>query len=236
MKNTQINRAARLLIIKSKDYILNSSFLFIFFVVYGISLKAGFFDKLSEDLLLMFLWALIFGIGIIISNSMIVDITFKDKLKKRLEFFLANGINPKKYIQAYSIEMWRLSSIIPYLIFLLTYFIYNFSIDLKWILLLFISTIGLNYFIILSLNLLALDRSNYKLFKMILFSITTVIIYMLGNFSKQILIFLSNKNINLIFLLIKINLSLILAIGILSFIKLNKISKEKIITKEGRWT
>lgn len=109
------------------------------------------------------------GISLIMSNSMVVNLTVRDKLNKRIEFILASGINIKDVIKAYAIEMWRLSSIVPFLLFFLTYVLVDFKIEFEWIVGIFVTMMGMTYFEILFFNLISLSQKNFKFFKNIVF-------------------------------------------------------------------
>lgn len=167
---------------------------------------------------------------------MVVNLTVKDKLNKRTEFILASGTDIKNIIKAYGLEMWRISSIIPFFLFFSTYVFYNFGQDFKWIVGVYLSTILMLYFEIIFLNIFALGRKNFKFFKNLVFFGTTITIYMVGSFSSKILILLDKYNLNLAYILIGINIFLILIFGISSFINLARMNNESVINREGTWS
>ncbi|WP_257005708.1 beta-carotene 15,15'-monooxygenase [Anaerococcus prevotii] len=182
------------------------------------------------------LYVLMLGISLIMSNSMVVNLTVKDKLNKRIEFILASGINIKDVIKAYAIEMWRLSSIVPFLLFFLTYVLVDFKIEFKWIVGIFVTMIGMTYFEILFFNLISLSQKNFKFFKNIVFFGTTILIYMIGTFSEKILSLIERYNLNLIYIILGINIGLGLIFAVFSMKDLSKINNESIINKEGSWS
>ena len=53
----------------------------------------------GEDYLVLMLYAVIFGLTSLQSGAMIVDLTAKDKLSRRIEFFAASGIAVKEIIK-----------------------------------------------------------------------------------------------------------------------------------------
>ena len=194
------------------------------------------FDSRGNDYIVLMLYVLMLGISLIMSNSMVVNLTVKDKLNKRIEFILASGINIKDVIKAYAIEMWRLSSIVPFLLFFLTYVLVDFKIEFKWIVGIFVTMIGMTYFEILFFNLISLSQKNFKFFKNIIFFGTTILIYMIGTFSEKILSLIERYNLNLIYIILGINLGLGLIFAIFSMKDLSKMNNESVINKEGSWS
>lgn len=57
------------------------------------------------------------------------SLTVKDKMSKRMEFFLASGIDLKFIIKAYTIQILKASIIIPFIIFVLGYYLIDFKIS-----------------------------------------------------------------------------------------------------------
>lgn len=237
MKNKMnINRACRYYLSKDKDFILNLLLFTLISLGFIFLLYKGMFDSRGNDYIILMLYVLMLGISLIMSNSMVVNLTVKDKLNKRIEFILASGINIKDVIKAYAIEMWRLSSIVPFLLFFLTYVIVDFKIEFKWIVGIFVTMIGMTYFEILFFNLISLSQKNFKFFKNIVFFGTTILIYMIGTFSEKILSLIERYNLNLIYIILGINIGLGLIFAVFSMKDLSKINNESIINKEGSWS
>lgn len=231
-----INRACRYYLSKDKDFILNL-FLFTFISLgFIFLLYKGTLNSRGNDYIVLMLYVLMLGISLIMSNSMVVNLTVKDKLNKRIEFILASGINIKDVIKAYGVEMWRLSSIIPFLLFFLTYVLVDFKIEFKWIVGIFVTMIGMTYFEILFFNLISLSQRNFKFFKNIVFFGTTILIYMIGTFSGKILSLIERYNLNLIYIILGINIGLGLIFAIFSMKNLFKMNNESVINKEGSWS
>ncbi len=199
-------------------------------------LYKGMFDSRGNDYIVLMLYVLMLGISLIMSNSMVVNLTVKDKLNKSIEFILASGINIKDVIKAYVIEMWRLSSIVPFLLFFLTYVLVDFKIEFKWIVGIFVTMIGMTYFEILFFNLISLSQKNFKFFKNIVFFGTTILIYMIGTFSGKILSLIEKYNLNLIYIILGINIGLALIFAIFSMKDLSKMNNEAVLNKEGSWS
>ena len=237
MKNKMnINRACRYYLSKDKDFILNLLLFTLISLGFIFLLYKGMFDSRGNDYIILMLYVLMLGISLIMSNSMVVNLTVKDKLNKRIEFILASGINIKDVIKAYAIEMWRLSSIVPFLLFFLTYVLVDFKIEFKWIVGIFVTMIGMTYFEILFFNLISLSQKNFKFFKNIVFFGTTILIYMIGTFSEKILSLIEKYNLNLIYIILGINIGLGLIFAIFSVKDLSKMNNESVINKEGSWS
>ena len=231
-----INRACRYYLSKDKDFILNLLLFTLISLGFIFLLYKGMFDSRGNDYIILMLYVLMLGISLIMSNSMVVNLTVKDKLNKRIEFILASGINIKDVIKAYAIEMWRLSSIVPFLLFFLTYVLVDFKIEFKWIVGIFVIMIGMTYFEILFFNLISLSQKNFKFFKNIVFFGTTILIYMIGTFSEKILSLIERYNLNLIYIILGINIGLGLIFAIFSMKDLSKMNNESVINKEGSWS
>lgn len=237
MKNKMnINRACRYYLSKDKDFILNLLLFTLISLGFIFLLYKGMFDSRGNDYIVLMLYVLMLGISLIMSNSMVVNLTVKDKLNKRIEFILASGINIKDVIKAYGLEMWRLSSIVPFLLFFLSYVLVNLQIEFKWIVGIFVTFIGMTYFEILFFNLISLSQKNFKFFKNIVFFGTTILIYMIGTFSEKILLLIEKYNLNLIYIILGINIGLGLIFAIFSMKDLSKMNNESVINKEGSWS
>lgn len=234
--NMNINRACRYYLSKDKDFILNLLLFTLISLGFIFLLYKGMFDSRGNDYIVLMLYVLMLGISLIMSNSMVVNLTVKDKLNKRIEFILASGINIKDVIKAYGVEMWRLSSIVPFLLFFLTYVLVDFKIEFKCIVGIFVTMIGMTYFEILFFNLISLSQKNFKFFKNIVFFGTTILIYMIGTFSEKILSLIERYNLNLIYIILGINIGLGLIFAIFSMKDLSKMNNESAINKEGSWS
>lgn len=231
-----INRACRYYLTKDKDFILNLLLFTLISLGFIFLLYKGMFDSRGNDYIILMLYVLMLGISLIMSNSMVVNLTVKDKLNKRIEFILASGINIKDVIKAYGVEMWRLSSIVPFLLFFLTYVLVDFKIEFKWIVGIFVTMIGMTYFEILFFNLISLSQKNFKFFKNTVFFGTTILIYMIGTFSEKILSLIERYNLNLIYIILGINIGLGLIFAIFSMKDLSRMNNESVINKEGSWS
>ena len=231
-----INRACRYYLTRDKDFILNLLLFTLISLGFIFLLYKGVFDSRGNDYIILMLYVLMLGISLIMSNSMVVNLTVKDKINKRIEFILGSGINIKDVIKAYGVEMWRLSSIFPFLLFFLSYVLVDLKIEFKWIVGIFVTMIGMTYFEILFFNLISLSQRNFKFFKNVVFFGTTILIYMIGTFSEKILSLIERYNLNLIYIILGINIGLGLIFAIFSMKDLSKMNNESVINKEGSWS
>lgn len=237
MKNKMnINRACRYYLSKDKDFILNLLLFTLISLGFIFLLYKEAFNSRGNDYIVLMLYMLMVGTSLIISNSMMMGLTVKDKVNKRIEFILASGVNIKDLIKAYGVEMWRLSSIVPFILFFLTYVLVDLQVEFKWIVGVFVTMIGLTYFEILFFNLISLSQKNFKFFKNIVFFGTTILIYMSGTFSGKILSLIERYNLNLIYIILGINIGLALIFAVFSMRDLSKINNESVINKEGSWS
>ncbi|MBU5668223.1 beta-carotene 15,15'-monooxygenase [Peptoniphilus sp. MSJ-1] len=235
MKKKNIGKATRFYICRSKDVISVIILFGIMILGFEYIIYKGFLNNRGEKSITLILWTLIIGFTLIISNSMIIDLTVKDKLKNRIEFILSSGIDVKDLIKTYTFEMWRISSVSTYYLFLFTYFIYDFTRP-SGVILNYISAAAMLYFEILFFNIISLNQKNFKFFKNILFFATSISIYAVGTFSENILNFLNVYDIDLIHFINAFNILFLLIFALLSFYNLKKLNNEKIISTKGEWT
>lgn len=231
-----INRACRYYLSKDKDFILNLLIFTLLSFGFVFLLYRGIFASRGDNYIILMLYVLMFGISLIMSNSMVVNLTVKDKVNKRIEFILGSGIDIKDLIKAYGLEMWRLSSIVPFILFFLSYVLVDLQIEFKWIVGIFVTMIGMTYFEILFFNIVSLSQKNFKFFKNIVFFATTILIYMTGTFSEKILSLIESYNLNLVYIILGINIGLGLIFAMFSIKSLRKMNKETVINKEGSWS
>ena len=231
-----INRACRYYLSKDKDFILNLLIFTLLSFGFVFLLYRGIFASRGDNYIILMLYVLMFGISLIMSNSMVVNLTVKDKVNKRIEFILGSGIDIKDLIKAYGLEMWRLSSIVPFILFFLSYVLVDLQIEFKSIVGIFVTMIGMTYFEILFFNIVSLSQKNFKFFKNIVFFATTILIYMTGTFSEKILSLIESYNLNLVYIILGINIGLGLIFAMFSIKSLRKMNKETVINKEGSWS
>lgn len=233
MKDKDLNKAARYLIFRDKEVIINTVLFLVITFSYLLGLYKFLFADKGEDFVVLMTYALILGFGIIGSNTILVNLSLKDKLSGRLEFLLGTGLDVREIIKAYSIENWRISSLPSFIIFFGTYLICDLG---KSFIALYLSCIALHYFLILTLNIMAMYRKNFKFFKNILFFSTSLGIYLLGNFSGRILGLLGSMNLDLSIFLILVNIILGIGLGLYSLYQIKMMDNEKVMEVSSVWS
>ena len=233
MKDKALNKASRYLIFRDREVIINTVLFLVITFAYLLGLYKFLFEDKGEDFIILMTYALILGFGIIGSNTILVNLSLRDKLSGRLEFLLGTGLDVREIIKAYSIENWRISSISSFVIFFGTYVICDLG---KSFVALYLSCISLHYFLILTLNIMAMYRKNFKFFKNIVFFSTSLGIYLLGNFSGRILNFLGSINLDLNIFLILVNVILGLGLGAYSLCQYRKMNNEKVMEVSALWS
>lgn len=234
--NLNINKACRKYLLKDADVRLNIILTLLIAIGFNFLLYKNVFASRGDAYVLLMLYVFILGFTIIGSNAMVVNLTAKDKLSKRIEFILASGFDVKDIIRSYTKEMWVISSIPSFVLFFMTYVIYDFKIDFKLIFAVYISLFIMLYFEILLFNIISLYQKNFKFFKNLVFFVSSLLIYLVASFSKHIVEFIEKQNINLVYVLLGINIVLIIIFASLSIIKYKKLSNEAVINKESIWS
>lgn len=234
--NLNINKACRKYLLKDTDVRLNIILTLLIAIVFNFLLYKNVFVSRSDAYVLLMLYVFILGFSIIGSNAMVVNLTAKDKLNKRIEFILASGFDIKDIIKSYTKEMWVISSIPSFVLFFMTYLIYDFKIDFKLIFAVYISLVIMLYFEVLLFNIISLYQKNFKFFKNLVFFASSILIYLVASFSKHIIEFIDKHNLNLVYILLGINIVLLIIFASLSLIKYRNLSNESVIDKEGTWS
>lgn len=234
--NLNINKACRKYLLKDTDVRLNIILTLLIAIVFNFLLYKNVFVSRGDAYVLLMLYVLILGFSIIGSNAMVVNLTAKDKLNKRIEFILASGFDIKDIIKSYTKEMWVISSIPSFVLFFMTYLIYDFKIDFKLVFAVYISLTLMLYFEVLLFNIISLYQKNFKFFKNLVFFVSSLLIYLVASFSKHIIEFIDKHNVNLVYVLLGINIVLLIIFASFSIIKYKKLSNEAVIDKEGTWS
>ena len=222
--------------LKDTDVRLNIVLTLLIAIVFNFLLYKNVFASRGDYYILLMLYVFIIGFTIIGSNAMVVNLTAKDKLNKRIEFILASGFDIKDIIKSYTKEMWVISSIPSFVLFFMTYLIYDFKIDFKLIFAVYISLVIMLYFEVLLFNIISLYQKNFKFFKNLVFFVSSLLIYLVASFSKHIIEFIDKHNVNLVYVLLGINIVLLIIFASFSIIKYKKLSNESVIDKEGTWS
>lgn len=233
MKDKALNKAARYLIFRDKEVTINTILFFLLALFYLFALYNFLFRARGEDFIILMTYVLILGFGIIGSNTILVNLSLKDKLSGRLEFLLGTGLDVRELIRTYSIENWRLSSLPSFIIFFGTYVICNLG---KSFIAIYLTCLILHYFLILTLNIRAMYRKNFKFFKNIVFFTTSLMIYLLGNFSGKILNFLEKINLDVSISIIIINTLATIFLALYSLYELRRMDNESVMEVKSEWS
>lgn len=233
MKDKALNKVSRYLIFRDREVIINTVLFLVITFAYLLGLYKFLFANKGEDFIILMTYALILGSGIIGSNTILVNLSLKDKLSGRLEFLLGTGLDIKEIIKAYSIENWRLSSLPSFVIFFGTYVVCDLG---KSFVALYLSCIILHYFLILTLNVMAMYRKNFKFFKNIVFFTTNLMIYLFCLFSKKIIFILERQNLDVNIFILGINIFATIVLAAYSFYQLKKMDNESVMEVKSVWS
>ena len=233
MKDKALNKATRYLIFRDKEVIVNTGLLIFISFAYILGLYKFLLRARGEDFIILMTYAFVLGFGILGSNTILVNLSLRDKISGRLEFLLGTGLDIKEIIRAYSIENWRLSSLPSFVIFFGTYLICDLG---KSFIALYLSCIILHYFLILTLNVMAMYRKNFKFFKNIVFFTTNLMIYLFCLFSKKIIFIFERQNLDVNTFLIGINIFATIVLTAYSFYQLKKMDNESVMEVKAEWS
>lgn len=233
MKDKALNKTARNLIFRDREVIINTVLFLVITFAYLLGLYKFLFANKGEDFIILMTYALILGFGIIGSNTILVKLSLRDKLSGRLEFLLGTGLDVREVIKAYSIENWRLSSLPSFVIFFGTYLICDLG---KSFVALYLSCIILHYFLILTLNVIAMYRKNFKFFKNLIYFSTSLLIYLFGLFSKKIIFILERQNLDVNIFILGINIFATIVLAVYSFYQLKKMDNESVMEVKSVWS
>lgn len=233
MKDKALNKAARYIIFRDMEVIVNTGLLIFISFAYLLGIYKLLLRARGEDFIILMTYALILGFGIIGSNTILVNLSLKDKLSGRLEFLLGTGLDVREVIKAYSIENWRLSSLPSFVIFFGIYLICDLG---KSFVALYLSCIILHYFLILTLNVIAMYRKNFKFFKNLIYFSTSLLIYLFGLFSKKIIFILERQNLDVNIFILGINIFATIVLAVYSFYQLKKMDNESVMEVKSVWS
>ena len=213
MKDKTLNKAARYIIFRDMEVIVNTGLLIFISFAYLLGIYKLLLRARGEDFIILMTYAFVLGFGILGSNTILVKLSLRDKLSGRLEFLLGTGLDVREVIKAYSIENWRLSSLPSFVIFFGTYLICDLG---KSFVALYLSCIILHYFLILTLNVIAMYRKNFKFFKNLIYFSTSLLIYLFGLFSKKIIFILERQNLDVNIFILGINIFATIVLAVYS--------------------
>lgn len=231
----KINKAATNYILKSKDTQVNILGMAFLAAIVSFMILKGLLSEKSESELILIMYMLILGMTIITANAMIIDLTVKDKMSNRLEFFLGSGIKLNDLIKTYSLQMFRIASVVPFILFLIFFNLINFEYNFGLMIFFYVSTVFLCYSEILFLNIYSLYATKNKLFKNIVFFGGFILIYLVGVFSENIVSFIETQGLDIMYIILIINLAIGLILTFISRNKLKELKNKEFTIEKGEW-
>ncbi len=230
-----IKKASFHYMIKSKGNIITILTMFILWILVCIGLYFNVFETKSGEEFVLIMYILILGTTLLVANSLVLDLTVKDKLSNRIEFFLAGNIKIKDLILSYSEQMLKMASLVPFMIFMTFYYFADFKYSFIEIVILYITTVTLSYSEILFLNTYSFYAQKNKLFKNIIIFGTFLIIYLSGMFSKELIGLARKAGIDIIYVIIGFNVIMSLLLYLISTKKIKGLNNELLIKQKGQW-
>lgn len=204
-------------------------------VLMSVVMQTGVIRARGEDYMILMLYATLLGVTFVPSGSMIAVLLVKDRLSRRMEFFAASGNSAKDIVLKYSVQIFRLSGVIPFLVFLSCYCLHDWTTGFYKIVGVYVSVLVLSFCEILALNLIVLAMKRVKLFKNMLFFGNFAMIYFIAMSAQDIIELLRRRQIAVEFLIIAFNIALSIGLSVFCFLKLRGISTEKVIGRDAQW-
>ena len=99
---SNMGKGAGYYLTRSKSLLIDTAIVAILAIFMSFAMQMDALQSKGEDYLVLMLYAVIFGLTSLQSGAMIVDLTAKDKLSRRIEFFAASGIAVKESIKYHS--------------------------------------------------------------------------------------------------------------------------------------
>lgn len=230
-----IKKAVFYIIFKSKSTIFNMLGVGVLGTLMLVVFQQDQFYSKGTDYLILVFFVVLLGCTLLQANSIIIDLTVKDKMSKRMEFFLASGIDLKFIIKTYTIQILKASIIIPFIIFVLGYYLIDFKISFFGIIAFFISTVIMSYTEVLFFNTITFSVEKYKLFKNMVFFGNFFLIYISAMCANEIVEFVSGLNISMYIFIIILNIIGATILAVISFRKISKLDNESVVRSVGQW-
>ncbi|SHH69719.1 hypothetical protein SAMN02745245_01964 [Anaerosphaera aminiphila DSM 21120] len=229
------NKAARNYLLKNKDTLLNAIIFLVLSIPATFLVQSDMLATRGENYQLYLMYLLILGISFIQGSSMVVDLTVKDRLSRRLEFYLASGGDVKEILKAYTLEMFRIAAIIPFFIFMACFYMIDWTVPFEKMILIYVTTSAVSYLGIYLLNTLVLSIKRFKLFKNILFFSNFLIFFIGTNLGPSLL----DSNIfNILSLdtaILFFNLIIGVVLLMITLAKIKHVNNEDIIRRDALW-
>ena len=204
---SNMGKGAGYYLTRSKSLLIDTAIVAILAIFMSFAMQMDALQSKGEDYLVLMLYAVIFGLTSLQSGAMIVDLTAKDKLSRRIEFFAASGIAVKEIIKQYSIQIFRFSG----------------------------SILVLSFCEIVALNIIVLDVKRVKLFKNVLFFGNFALVYLIAMSAERITELVNQHHIGIDYLIIVVDVALCMMFALLSFFKARHMSNEAVIRRDGEW-
>lgn len=230
-----IKKASFNYMLKSKGNIITILAMFVLYILLCFGIYVGAFKMKSQQELVLIMYILVLGMTLLIANSLVLDLTVKDKLSNRIEFFLAGNIKIRDIILAYSEQMLKMASFVPFMVFMTFYYLMDFGYSFLQMIILYMTTVALSYSEVLFLNTYTFYAQKNKLFKNIIIFGTFLIIYLSGMFSKELIVLVEKFGLDIIYVIIGFNLILGLVLFLVSRKKIGVLNNELLIKQRGQW-
>ena len=205
---SNMGKGAGYYLTRSKSLLIDTAIVAILAIFMSFAMQMDALQSKGEDYLVLMLYAVIFGLTSLQSGAMIVDLTAKDKLSRRVEFFAASGIAVKEIIKQYSIQIFRFSGIIPFFVFMSCYYFTDWTMSFGRIVCVYLSILVLSFCEIVALNIIVLDVKRVKLFKNVLFFGNFALVYLIAMSAEQITEFVNQHHIGIDYLIIVVDVAL----------------------------
>lgn len=229
------NKAARSYLLKNKDTILNTIIFLVLGIPATILVQSNMLASRGENYQLFLMFLLIFGISFMQGSSMVVDLTVKDRLSRRLEFYLASGGDIKEILKAYSLEMFRIAAVIPFFIFMACFYMIDWTVPFMKMIFIYLTTSLVAYLGIYFLNTLVLSIKRFKLFKNVIFFANFFTIFLLTNLGPSLLDSDIFYVLSLDTVIICFNLIIGLLLLMIILVKIKRLNNEDIIRRDALW-
>ena len=205
---SNMGKGAGYYLTRSKSLLIDTAIVAILAIFMSFAMQMDALQSKGEDYLVLMLYAVIFGLTSLQSGAMIVDLTAKDKLSRRVEFFAASGIAVKEIIKQYSIQIFRFSGIIPFFVFMSCYYFTDWTMSFGRIVCVYLSILVLSFCEIVALNIIVLDVKRVKLFNNVLFFGNFALVYLIAMSAEQITEFVNQHHIGIDYLIIVVDVAL----------------------------
>ena len=225
---SNMGKGAGYYLTRSKSLLIDTAIVAILAIFMSFAMQMDALQSKGEDYLVLMLYAVIFGLTSLQSGAMIVDLTAKDKLSRRVEFFAASGIAVKEIIKQYS-------GIIPCFVFMSCYYFTDWTMSFGRIVCVYLSILVLSFCEIVALNIIVLDVKRVKLFKNVLFFGNFALVYLIAMSAERITEFVNQHHIGIDYLIIVVDVALCMMFALLSFFKARHMSNETVIRRDGEW-